>query len=216
MYISELSRSLSSANTHIINITYFFKFKTSSYDSNCYYILFGKCAVTERLHALYSLRRYCMKKLKTKKSARIVIIIAAAVLCLAAVSIAVCCGSGGETPLSLERSSVSKIHFEGDSQSRNLTETEVDEFVRRFNLFDVNRQNKKCFSVQSDLVLLGVPATYTVSFNDGTKLTVASFAEGVYNLGGEIKERFGKTVCSAAGVVKNTDAYKEHNGMLLG
>ena len=157
-----------------------------------------------------------MKQLKTKKSARIIIIIAAVALCLTAASIAIYSVRSSETPLSLERSRISKIHFDGYSESRNLTETETDEFVRRFNLFDVYRQNRKSFAVPSDSVLLTVPVTYTVSFDDGTKLTIASFAEGVYNLGGETKTVNGKTVCSAAGVVKNTDAYEEYNGMLLG
>lgn len=156
-----------------------------------------------------------MKRPKTKKSARIVII-AAVLLCLAAALTAVWCFSGGEEPLSLERSRISGIYFDSYSQSRNLTEAETDEFVRRFNLFDVRRQNKKCFFVPSDSVLIGTPVTYTVSFDDGTKLTVSSFAEGTYNLGGETKDWFGKTFCSAAGVVKNTGVYEKYQGMLLG
>lgn len=137
-------------------------------------------------------------------------------LCLAAASIAVYSAINRESPLSLEKSRISEIYFEGNSQSRLLTAAETDEFVRRFNLFDVREQSRKNFAVSSDLVLTGTPVTYTVSFDDGTKLEVSSFAEGVYNLGGETKDLLGKTFCTAAGVVKNTDAYEEYQGMLLG
>lgn len=155
-----------------------------------------------------------MKQLKTKKTSRI-IIISVVVLCLAAASIAVYSAVNRELPISLEKSRISEVRLESNLESRLLTASETEEFVRRFNLFDVRRQNRKSFAVSSDLVLTGTPVTYTVSFDDGTKLEVSSFADGVYNLGGETKDLLGKTFCTAAGVVKNADAYEEYQGMLL-
>lgn len=153
-------------------------------------------------------------KPKIRIAKRFAIILAAAVVCLSAVLIAHCIRKS-ETPVILERGHISSILCESDSKSNRLTDSETDEFVRRFNLFNIYRQNNKNYSVSSDAVLIGTPVTYTVSFDDNTEMKIVSFADGVYNLGGETVSRLGKTTCSAAGVVKNTDAYEEYRGMLF-
>ena len=121
-----------------------------------------------------------------------------------------------ETPFSLERSHISSIYLVGYSESRFLTASETDEVVRRFNLFDIYKQNNPKYVVATDLIYCGVHVKYIISFNDETEITITQFAEGVFNLGGETElTMLGNTRCSAAGVVKNMDAYEKYGGLLF-
>ncbi|HZJ77711.1 MAG TPA: hypothetical protein VFD52_02770 [Clostridia bacterium] len=156
-----------------------------------------------------------MSLFKTKKPLLFITIAAAVIICFSIVLIIVHGKRNSETPLSLEREHISSIFLEGYSESRFLTESETDEVVRRFNLFDVYKQNNPKYAVSSDLIYAGVSIKYIISFNDKTEITIISFAKGVFNLGGETEIKFRKTVCSAAGVVKNMAAYEEYNGMLF-
>lgn len=153
-----------------------------------------------------------MKLFKTKKTLFFIIITVTISICFSIILIIAYGKRHSETPVSLERSHISSIYLVGYSESHFLTDSETDEFVRRFNLFDIYRQNNPKYAVAYDSVYNGVPVKYVISFNDETEITISSFAEGVFNLGGEIENKFGKDTCSAAGVVKNMDAYEEYNG----
>ena len=154
-----------------------------------------------------------MSLLKTKRCLLLILITVTIIICFSIILIIV--KRNSETPFSLERNRISSIFLVGYSESRFLTDSETDEFVRRFNLFDVYRQNNPKYAIASDLFYLGVPINYIISFNDETEITIREFAEGVFNLGGEIEIKSRKIICSAAGVVKNLTAYEEYNGMLF-
>ncbi|HZJ75191.1 MAG TPA: hypothetical protein VFD25_01245 [Clostridia bacterium] len=156
-----------------------------------------------------------MSLLKTKRRLLFIIIAVTIIFCFSIILIIVHGKRNSETPFSLERKQIASIFFEGYSESRFLTDSETDEVVRRFNLFDVYKQNNPKYAVASDSVYGGVRIKYVISFNDKTEITIISFAKGVFNLGGETETKFQKTVCSAAGVVKNMSAYEEYNGMLF-
>ncbi len=156
-----------------------------------------------------------MSLLKTKRRLFFIIIAVMISICFSIILIIVYGKRNSETPFSLERNRVSSIFLVSHSESRFLTESETDEFVRRFNLFDVYRQNNPKYAVASDLIFIGTPVEYIISFNDETEITIRKFAEGVFNLGGEIEIKSRNTICSVAGVVKNMVAYEEYSGRLF-
>ena len=160
-------------------------------------------------------KKQCEMFLFKTKRRLLIVIIAVTIICFSIILIIVNDKCNSETQILLEKESISSIFFVGYSESRYLTISETEEFVRRFNLFDIYKQNNPNYAVASDSVYIGIPIKYVISFNDKTEMTISSFAEGVFNLGGETKTKFGKTVCSAAGVVKNMPAYEEYDGSLF-
>lgn len=156
--------------------------------------------VDGRVLYISTINREEIRLFKTKKS--ITFIIVSVIICLSIILMIVYDKHNSETQFLLEENCISSIYLISHAQSRALTNSETKEFVRRFNLFDVYRQNNPKYAVASDSVYIGTPVRFIISFTDKSEITISTFAEGVYNLGGEIKSQYWKTVCSAAGVVK--------------